>query len=209
MIRIYIIEDHSVIVDGIKQRLRHHAEEFSIAGNSGNIQEFIRMAVPGSFDLILLDLWLPGTDPAENINLIRKHLPAVPIVIYTSETASYWIGIMMELGARAYLLKSAGAMEFKETLRKVYQGHTVKTVLLPEEPGTPATPAVTDAPYLLKPSERAIILALVGGLSLKNIAKERNLTTSAIEKTIRKIRDKYGAANDAQLIRILMEQKII
>lgn len=209
MIRIYIIEDHTVIVDGIKQRLRHHAEEFSIAGNSGNIQEFIRMAVPGSFDLILLDLWLPDTDPAENIKRVRDHLPAIPVVIYTSEAGPYWIRMMMERGARAYLLKSASAMEFKETLRKVYQGHTVKTVLLQEETGTPATPPATDAPYLLKPSERAIILTLARGSSLKGIAKERNLSTSAIEKTIRKIRDKYGATNDAQLIRILMEQNII
>ncbi len=209
MIKLYIIEDHSVILDGIKLRLRHHADEFSITGNSTSIDAFVQKALPDTFDIILLDLWIPGSDPEENISRIKKLFPSKPVVIYTSETSPYWIRVMMNNGARAYLLKSVDTAEFKDTLRKVFLGETVTTILLQGLSDKLTCAANTGLNYLLKPSERAILKKLILGESVKTIAADRNVTVSAIEKTIKKLKNAYGADTDVQLIRMLTKNNII
>jgi len=132
-----------------------------------------------------------------------------PVVIYTQETSAYWIRVMMEGGARAYLLKNAERREFKETLEKVYQGKTIAPVVVltgnAADPGNLLNPQK----YFLKPTERAIVVQVSKGASLKSIAADRGSTVSAIEKTLKKIRNQFGVNNNPELIRVLIDQKLI
>ncbi len=209
MIRLHIIDDHSIIVDGIRQRLKHLQEEIIIAGSSDTTAHFIQSAPADSFDIIVLDLWLPGLEPLENLEAIRKHFPSKPVVIFTQETNAYWIRVMMEHGASAYVLKNAERREFKETLEKVYLGKVVVPAIAmnhkESEPGNPFSPWK----YFLKPSERVIVVQLANGASLKDIATNRFSTVSAIEKTLQKIRAGFGVSTNPELIRVLMELKLI
>ena len=209
MIRLYIIDDHSVIVDGIRQRLRHQQEGITITGSSDNVEEFIQSVPADAFDIVILDLWLPDRDPLDNLNLIRNHFPLKPVVIYTQETSAYWIRVMMEGGARAYLMKNAERREFKETLEKVYLGKTISPVMLFTGNAIIPDDLLNQQKYFLKPSERLIAAQVSKGASLKSIATDRGTTVSAIEKTLKKIRKNFGVRNNPELIQVLINQKLI
>ena len=209
MIRLHIIEDHPIIVDGIRQRLRHKQDGITLTGSSDTIEQFLKEANPETFDLIILDLWLPNRDPFENLKLIRQNFPMKPVVIFTQETNSYWIKVMMENGASAYLLKNAERREFNETLEKVFKGNTVMPVYSLDKTAPNANNTLLQQNYFLKPSERIIVVQLANGASLKSIAKNQTSTVSAIEKTLKKIRTNYNVSTNPELIRVLMEQKLI
>jgi len=209
MIRIYIIEDHPIIVDGIKQRLRHHQEEMSLSGWSQSVEQFVMSTTSDAFDIIILDLWLPGKDPVHNLKMVKTHFPGKPVVILTQETSTYWIRVMMENGANAYLFKNVERREFKETIEKVFQGKTVAPVILLDENAAYSGNTLVPQKYFLKPSERSIVIRLAEGANLKTIADERISTVSAVEKTLKKIRDKFGVQNNPGLIKVLIEQKLI
>jgi DNA-binding NarL/FixJ family response regulator len=209
MIRLYIIEDHPVIIDGIKERLRHHHEEMTITGHSGTIGKFTESAKAGDFDIIILDLWLPGQEPLENLQTIREHFPGKPVIIYTQESSPYWIRVMMEGGAKAYLLKTAGRYEFKETIESVYKGNTVTPVLVTSEITGHGHAELPGHAEFLRPSERSLVLELASGATLKKIAGGRGVTLSAIEKILKKIRKNFGVASNPELISVLKEKKII
>lgn len=209
MIRLHIIEDHPIIIDGIRQRLRRQKEVLTIEGTSSNIADFIESTSADSFDIIVLDLWLPGTEPLENLQRIRNHFPMKPVVIFTQETNPYWIRAMMDNGASAYLFKNTDSREFIETLQWVMQGKTVAPDCLMPPPQTGANQSFQSPDYQLKPSEHAIVTLLAHGASLKTIATERVTTVSAIEKCLKKIRTAYGVSTNPELIRVLMTRRVI
>ncbi|MBN1199818.1 MAG: response regulator transcription factor [Bacteroidales bacterium] len=209
MIRLYILEDHSIIVDGLKQRFRHYRDDIFIAGWSNDPDEFIRQASEETFDIIILDLWFPDMDPVENLIKIQARFHDKPIVVLTSERSWYWIKVMMERGVKAYLLKDVGNKELRATLEKVSQGKTVFPDMLLQKGPVIDQNGIILPELILTPTELSIVMQLSQGALLKTMADQRFLTVSAIEKILRKIRKKVGVKTNPELIRILMEQKLL
>ncbi len=205
----HIIEDHPIIADGIRQRLRHDAGQFSVTGISSSVPQFLSATDPSGCDMVILDLWIPGSDPVENLLAIRDRCPEIPVVIFTQESSPWWIRTMIESGARAYILKTADSCQFRNLLEQAFRGDTV----VPSLPALEGSFLPGDDPFpdgsILKPSERAILQRLAGGATMKAIARERSTTVSAIEKTLKKLRKLAGAKTNPELIRIMVMQKII
>jgi len=62
MIRLFVIEDHSLIVDGLRNRFRLSRDGIEISGSASSVTETIELAAQIEFDIIFLDLWLPGSE---------------------------------------------------------------------------------------------------------------------------------------------------
>ncbi len=90
MIRIFIIEDHQVTIAGLRTYFRPSRDTVIITKTSNNIEEALLIEDPESFDVILLDLWLPSGDPSENFQKITAKFPGKPVVCYTAEVSLYW-----------------------------------------------------------------------------------------------------------------------
>ncbi|TSA24908.1 MAG: DNA-binding response regulator [Bacteroidetes bacterium] len=209
MIRLFILEDHPIIVDGFKQRFRHQRDNIHIEGWSNDPDEFIKSVPSESFDILILDLWFPNLDPVENLYMIQKRFPEKPIVVLTNECSLYWVKVMMEKGVKAYLMKDVNKRELRATLEKVYHGKTVFPDMLLSKPPLIEHDKIVLQEFLLTPSERSIVLQLSKGELLKDIADKRCTTVSAVEKILKKIREKVNVKTNPELIRVLMEQKLI
>jgi len=107
MIRLFIIEDHPVIVSGLTSLFRKEEEGISISQSAINVAEALTHANPETFDLFLLDLWIPDSNPVDNVKQLRRHFPDKPIVIYTSEETAVWHRKMLHTGVKAYIIKTA------------------------------------------------------------------------------------------------------
>jgi len=209
MIRLFVIEDHSIIVDGLKHRFRHLTDKIIVAGWSDSIQHLVSNVPEDSFDIIILDLWLPATDPIENLSVIKQRFPSKPVVIFTNERSTYWIKIMMEQGVKAFLMKDIDSREIKAALEKVHQGKTITPGFFSDLPPSFKKNEFLFQKYYLKPSEQSIVFQISMGESLKNIADKRYMTVSAIEKILKTIRKRMGVKNNPELIRVLLEQKLL
>lgn len=210
MIKLFAIEDHDVIiVAGLRNLFRPSRDEIEIIGSATRIEEALASNALKECDLILLDLWLPNTDPLEVMKVLTLRFPGKPVLIYTSEESSVWKLKMMKAGARGFLNKNCDRSELKQAIDHVSHGGTwfrdmepsaVKSV----EPPETATPSI-----VLTPVERKIIELLLKGMNHREIAARLDTTNTVIDKKLRQLREKSGCKNTLELVKKLSETKII
>jgi DNA-binding NarL/FixJ family response regulator len=209
MIRVFTIEDHPIIITGLRSIFRPVRDGIEIIGSASNVDEAITATDPSLFDIFLLDLWIPGYNPLQNMKKIKEHFPGKPIVIFTSEDSTLWQRKMFEAGAIAYLLKSSERNEIRQTLEKVFQGMTVFTGMIEPEREQAFRAGFADPRFILTPNQKEYVIFLANGLTQQEIAEKKNLSLSTVEKTIKIIREKCGARNNTELVKILFERGVI
>lgn len=209
MIRLFTIEDHPVIITGLRNTFRPSRDGIEITGSASDVDEAVAKANPSTFDMFLLDLWIPGYQPLQNIRKLRQYFAGKPVVMFTSEDSVIWQRKMFEAGAMAYLLKNAEKNEIRLTLEKVAQGMTVFTGIVEPEREQTFRAGFSDPRYVLTPNQKEYVVFLSNGLTQPEIAEKKCLSISTVEKTIKSIREKCGAKNNAELVKILYERGII
>jgi DNA-binding NarL/FixJ family response regulator len=211
MIRLLVIEDHPVIVNGLRNILRPSRDGIEITGSVQNPDEAIEKIESDSFDIILLDLWLHKDFlPLDNVRRLKSAFPDKPVVMFTSEDTYIWKRKMFEAGVKAYLLKSAEKPEIKSTLEKVASGQTVFVGVIEQEFMAQKLKDASDSgKHLLTQNQIEIVKMLSNGMTQQKIADVKKTTLSNIEKTIKHIRDTLDAKNNTELMRILVERGII
>jgi len=210
VIRLFVIEDHPIIVTGLRNLFRPSRDEIEIYGSASSADETVQTADPEAFDIIMLDLWLQSSLPLENMKKLREKFQHKPIVIFTSEESSIWQRKMIDAGAKAYLLKTAEKNEIKLTLEKVAMGMTVFAGVMEQDYlKKKLNTEITNARHFLTPNQLEIAIMLSNGITQKKIADNKGTSISNIEKTIKHIREAFNARNNAELIKILLERGII
>lgn len=210
MIRLFVIEDHPIIVTGLRNLFRPSRDEIEIYGSASSADEAAQTADPEAFDIIMLDLWLQTSPPLENMKKLKEKFPDKPVVMFTSEESSVWQRKMFDAGVKAYLLKTAEKNEIKLTLEKVAMGMTVFAGVMEQEYlNKKLSQEIASAKHYLTPNQLEIAIMLSNGVTQKKIADNKGTSISNIEKTIKHIREAFNARNNAELIKILLEQGII
>lgn len=100
--RILIVEDEVAIRTGLVDVFTYHGYETADASEG---REALRMALSGRFDLILLDVMLPGLDGFQICQKVREHLPDQPVIMLTAKTRDEDIVQGLSLGADDYIAK--------------------------------------------------------------------------------------------------------
>jgi len=210
VIRLFVIEDHPIIVTGLRNLFRPSRDEIEIYGSASSADEAVQTADPEVFDIIMLDLWLQSSPPLENMKKLKEKFPDKPIVMFTSEESSVWQRKMFDAGAKAYLLKTAEKIEIKLTLEKVAMGMTVFAGVMEQDYlNKKLSQEMASARHFLTPNQLEIAIMLSNGTTQKKIADNKGTSVSNIEKTIKHIREAFNARNNAELTKILLEQGII
>ncbi len=209
MIRLFVIEDHPVIVTGLKNLFRPSRDGIEITDNAISADEAIAQGDASKFDIFLLDLWLPEAHPLMNIKKLKEHFPGKPIVIFTSEDSASWQRKMFEAGVMAYLLKSTNKAEIKTTLEKVMRGQIVFSGLVEPDYERKLAAVLSGQKYHLTANQQELVILLSSGLTQQQIADAKKTSVSTVEKTLKHIRDRCDAKNNAELVKILLEKGII
>lgn len=103
MIKLLVIDDHPVTILGLQNYL---GNSIKIIFSSSTIKDSLNFDI-NQFDIILLDLYIEGTTPFDNVDILKKIYPNKPIVIFTSEESSIWKKKMYQLGVQSYISKTS------------------------------------------------------------------------------------------------------
>ncbi len=209
MIRLFVTEDHPVIITGLKNLFRPSRDEIEITGSASNVDDTVARAEPDSFDVLLLDLWLPDANPLVNVKKLKERFPGKPIVIFTSETSTAWQRKMFEAGIMAYLLKSANKSEIKTTLEKVSKGQIVFSAMAEPDPLKKLPSIITGQKFNITENQKELVELLSLGLTQQQIADKKKISVSTVEKTIKHVRGICNAKNNAELVKIFLEKGLI
>jgi DNA-binding NarL/FixJ family response regulator len=209
MIRLFVIEDHPVIVTGLRNLFRPSRDEIEIVDSASNVDDAAISADPDAFDIFLLDLWLPDSHPLLNVKKLKDNFPGKPIVIFTSEESSAWQRKMFEAGVMAYLLKSINKHEIKATLEKVVKGQIVFSGMVEPDYEKQLASVLSGQKVHLTANQQELVTFLASGLTQQQIADAKKTSVSTVEKTLKHVRKNYAAKNNAELVKILLEKGII
>jgi DNA-binding NarL/FixJ family response regulator len=206
MINIYIIDDHPIIIQGLKNMFKSNSDKLHISGFSTNLVDALIKIKLFKVDVILLDLYLEDTDSLNNIKLLTVNYPNKPIIIFTGETSIMWEIKTFQEGVKAYILKSDHIKVIRETILSVYEGNLV----IPSELADYSK--VNNHNIFSKNNPlrlTSLVIDLANGLNLKEIATKNHKTVSAIEKSLNSLRQEYGAKTNAELVKIFCQHKEI
>ena len=205
MIKVFILDDHQMIIEGIHSLLEDEKEiEWMGSARTGDdLMTFLKRGQP---DVLLLDVNLPQKSGLELCREVKELHPGVNIIGLSNSDQLSVIRKMQENGASGYLLKDAGKQEILAALREVSRGKTFFSFSAAEV----LKKRTTDGTLLpLTRREKEVLGLIADGLTNQEIAARLFLTSTTIDSHRKNMLTKLNARNTAALIRIAMLHHLI
>lgn len=205
MIRLFVIEDHvTVIISSMRYLFRPSRDHIVVSGFATSVEEAINNADTGKFDLFVLDLYIPGYDPLENIRRLIENFPDKPIAIYSGEKSVSWKNKMIKAGAKTYITKDATREEHKFALQKAANGELYYSAMLGISIDQITGRSTSTSTSLnITPFQQEIVGLLSEGFTHKEISEKIGISRSLIEKILKNLRKSLNVKNNNELIKIL------
>lgn len=196
-IRLLVVDDHPVVLDGITLLLRSDPD-IVVVGSTRTGREAVTVARETQPDVVLLDLRLPDTLATDVIGELRLAVPSAKIVIFTAHQEHAGIRAAMDAGIDGCLLKDAGRTDLVDALHRVVAGQRVYDARLSNRP----TPQVLDRLSKIGLSRREYeVLRLVAmGQTGPEIAAALGLTRNTVRTYLQGAIQKLGARNRIEAI---------
>jgi len=209
VIRVLIVDDHTVVRQGLRFLLQQEPD-ISIVGEAedgGQAISMVRDQVPA---VVLLDLLMPNTDGLTALREIKRISPATQVVILTSHQGDDQLFEAIKAGAVSYVLKTAGVAAVVESVRAAARGESVL------DPSVAAKVLQEmrrrrdrDPVDQLSPREIEVLTALARGRSNKEIAKELSIGEETVKTHVSNILSKLHLADRTQAAIYGLQQRLV
>ncbi len=201
MKRVLVVDDHAIVRSGIRRLLaeRPQLAVTEVASGEEALVEVDRAA----FDLVVLDLNLPGLGGLELLRRLLRLASKLPVLVFSLHTEAIYATRAMEAGARGFVSKNAAPEELLAAMDTVLAGGTVIEKDIAHEI---ATHDLTDDAYLRPLTQRdlEILRLLAEGKNLSQIAAVLGIAYKTVANTLSRIKEKLGVEQTADLIRIAL-----
>lgn len=209
MIRILIADDHAVVREGIKQILAGQ-EDMVVADEAESGQEVINYLTKRHYDLVLLDISMPGRTGLEVLEEIKSIQPKLPVLILSMHPEEQYAVRTLRAGAAGYLTKASAPQELITAIRKVSKGGKYVTSSLAEklafELDTSSEKPIHER---LSNREYQVMLMLASGKTVTDIAKELCLSPKTISTYRMRILEKMNMKKNAELTLYAVRNNLI
>jgi DNA-binding NarL/FixJ family response regulator len=204
MIRALLADDHTIVREGLKRMLdaEHDIEVAAEATHGAEVMAALRRA---PFDVLLLDLSMPGRSGIELIRQIRGEFPKLPILVLTMHQEEQYAVRAIRAGAHGYLTKGTGAAELVAAIRKVAAGGVTVSPRVAELLALDAMPSADPLPHqALSDREFEVFKLLVDGKTVGEIATQLFLSVKTVSTHKTRILQKMSLASVPDLVRYAM-----
>ena len=199
MIRIVIADDHAIVREGLK-RIVSSIADMEVAGEAGNGTEVMQRVRELAFDVLVLDLSMPGRSGMELIKLVRGEKPQLRILVLSMHQESQYAVRAIKNGASGYLTKESAPGQLEQAIRKVASGGAFISAEVAEQLALGAMPGSEAVPHEgLSNREFEVLQLLVAGVSLTGTRLNLSVKIVSTHKT--NLMPKMGLQNQSELIR--------
>jgi len=198
-----------VIVSSLRYLFRPKRDGIIVSGYAETVEETIVSADPDSIDLFILDLYIPGHLPLENIRKLKKHFPGKPIAIYTSETAASWREKMMDEGALTYITKDSPREKLKLAIHQAARGELFFYGQKESNENETHEDISVSIRNDITPVQLEIVKLLSMGLTHKEISSQIGISRSLIEKILKTLRKSFNAKNNIELAKFFSQSGLL
>jgi DNA-binding NarL/FixJ family response regulator len=209
MIRIVVADDHTIVREGLKQLLSG-AGDLAVVGEAQNGHEVLERARALDFDVLLLDMSMPGKSGIELIKQVRAEKPKLRVLVLSMHEEVQYAVRAIKAGASGYLTKESATAQLVSAIRKVASGSAFITESVAQQLALGAMPQSDGPPHgALSDREFQVFRELVSGKTVSDIAAQLNLSVKTVSTHKARIMEKMNMNNSAELIRYAIHHRLV
>ena len=209
MLNILIAEDFPLFRLGVKELLTDGLEAVKV-GECDNAQDLFELVQRKKWDVLILDISMPGTTGTEALKHVKKVCPTLPVIVLTMYPEDQYAVRMFKAGADAYLTKASAPDELVTAVKKVVTGGRYVNQSLGEKLLHLLHRGNEEQPQeLLSDREYEVMRLLASGKTVSEIAQLLHLGTTTISTYRARILEKLCLKNNAELMRYAVQQGVV
>ena len=209
MIRVLVADDHTIVREGLKQLLGA-AAGLHVVGEARDGFEVLKQVRETEFDVLLLDMSMPGKSGIALIAQIKASYPTLPILVLSMYRESQYAVQAIRAGAAGYLTKNAESEQLMSAIRRVARGGTVVSPLVAEKLVRQLQQPAEALPHTrLTAREFQIFQMLVEGNGINDIARCLSLSAKTVSTHKANVLTKMDIPSTAGLVHYAIEHGLI
>ncbi len=210
MIRLVLADDHAIVREGLK-RIVGEAGDLQVVGEAADGGEVMQRVRELEFDLLVLDLSMPGRSGMELIKLVKAEKPRLRILVLSMHQETQYAVRAIKAGASGYLTKESAPAQLVQALHKIAGGGAYISAEVAEQLALGAMPGGNAAsPHeSLSHREFEVMRRLAAGESVTDIATALNLSVKTVSTHKANLMAKLGLHNPTELVRYALKHGLI
>jgi DNA-binding NarL/FixJ family response regulator len=204
--RVFIADDHPLVLEGFRQLLVHDTMVVGTAHSGAELLEKVQRASP---DIVLLDVSLPDTNGFDLIQSLKRKLPHVKIILVTMLSEPFYISEGFQKGANGYVLKQSASAELLTAISTVMSNRRYLSAEIAAD-----VRELIEHPWIrpegyhihLTPRQQEVLRMFANGLSAKTIATTMSISVKTVEFHKAAIVKKLGLKTASDLTRFALVQ---
>jgi two-component system invasion response regulator UvrY len=209
MTRILLVDDHPVVRQGIKQVLSG-AFQPALVGEAANAEEGLAEVRSTDWDVMVLDLTLPGMSGLDLLKDLRRERPALPVLVLSMHPPDQFARRAMNAGAAGYLTKDSSPTELVKAVGEVMAGRrylnpaVIEDLMLHQQPESGRQPhdALSDREY-------QVMRMIASGLTVTQIATRLTLSVKTISTYRARVLEKMQMKTTAELMHYAIQSGLV
>lgn len=202
--KILIADDHILFRDGLKKIISEQIPN-SVIGEAGNYSELIDKVYKSKWDLIILDLNMPGRSGFEALVELKSLKPGLKILVLSMYPETQFASRAIKAGAMGYLTKGSSVNELINAINSIISGEVYFTKEVAKVIAENLRKSDKSKIESLSDREYQVFLMLAEGEKVSTIARKLHLSTKTISTFKKRILDKLGVKTDVDLIKLAIE----
>jgi DNA-binding NarL/FixJ family response regulator len=208
MYRVLLVDDHAVVRKGMKAILEDELSAVSVA-EAGSGDEALA-ALENSFDVVVLDLSMPGRSGIDLLAEIKTRHPKLPVLIVSLHGEEQFAVRALRAGAAGYLTKAAAPEQLVAAVVKVARGGRYVTESLAERLADKVAGGGIGAPHeRLSDREFDVLRGIASGSTVSEIAEQMHLSVKTVSTYRGRLLEKMGMTTNAEITRYAIEHGLV
>lgn len=208
-VRILIADDHSIVRNGIIKILSSGIPDVEF-GEASDATEVLRILDHGKWNIVILDINMPGRSGMDVLKEIKAHYPSLPVVIFSMYPEDQFAVRAMKAGASAYLTKDISSKELEKAVKTILSGELYYTTsiaaLITNELRDSQNKHSHEA---LSNREHQVFLLIAGGMNVSDIARKLSLSVKTISVYRALILKKMNLKNNAEITHYAFKHNLV
>ena len=210
MIKVLVSDDHAVLRTGVTKILMHGLEGV-VCGEAGNAEEILEQVQNHEWDLVILDINMPGRSGIEVLREIRRLRPGLPVLVLSMHAEDQYGKRVLRTGASGFMNKNVAPEELIKAVHKVLSGGRYVSPALAEKLAFDLTSANAGqaAHEALSEREFEVLRLIASGKTVSEIADKIHLSVATVSTYRARILLKMNMMTTVELIRYGLENRLV
>jgi len=208
-IKILIADDHAIVREGLKQIVAEE-QDMIVLGEAENVEKLMKLLEENSFNIIVLDINMPGKSGLDALKDIKQFYPDLPVLILSMYNEDLYGIRALKAGASGYLKKASAPDELVNAIKKIVGGKKYISPVLAEKLADTLTHSKGKALHeTLSDREYEIMCSIAIGKSAEEIANDLSLSINTIYSYRNRILEKMSMKSNVELTQYVLQNKLI